>query len=192
MARKGQGMAQEALEGLLNGLDSAVKVRESMAMAYWARAVGPQVAAASEPESVRDGVLFVRTKSSTWSHELTFQKAEIIAKLNRMVGRPVIQEIVYRAQGVKKKRAEEAPDAPTDAELAAVRLPAEEQAALRRELDELVSIHDDKLRQTIARRMIREYRLRRWRLEHGWRACRACAAPHHDDGDLCPICRLCR
>src|SRR5690348_9072138 len=101
MRRRARGGVGEALAGLLGSLESATAVRESLALAYWERVVGPQAAAATEPESVRDGVLFVRTKSSVWSHELTFLKAHILTELNRRIGRPVIKEIIFRAQGVR-------------------------------------------------------------------------------------------
>jgi len=193
MRRKGRGSIGEALEGLLANLDSATKVRESLALGYWARVVGPQAAEATEPESVREGVLFVRTKSAVWSHELTFLKAHILSELNRCIGRPVIKEIIFRAQGVTKDAPPEKPPAfPTDEELALVRLPPQEQAALRRELEGLIAIADEKLRQAVARRMIRASKIRRWRLEHGWRVCQACSAVHRTEDDLCPICRVCR
>jgi predicted nucleic acid-binding Zn ribbon protein len=79
-------------------MESGTKLRESLALAYWAEVVGEQAAAASQAETIRDGILFVRTKSSVWSHELTFLKAHILAELNRRIGRPVIKDIIYRAQ----------------------------------------------------------------------------------------------
>lgn len=190
--RRGQSGVQEALEGLLGSMESATKVRESLALAYWKQVVGPQAAAASEPESVRDGVLFVRTRSSVWSHELTFLKSHIMTELNRRIGRPVIKEIVFRAQGVKRTKAPEEPppDAPTDDELSRVQLLPEEQIALRDAVRGLVNIADEALRKSVAQRMIRDRKLRRWRLEHGWRTCEACTALHNTEETLCPICRL--
>ena len=99
-------------------MESAAQVRESLAFAYWARVAGPQAAAATEVEAVRDGVLFVRTKSSVWSHELTLHKEKLLSGLNRMLGGRVITEIVYKARGVKKKPPEPEPvDAPDVASL---------------------------------------------------------------------------
>lgn len=193
MRRRGRGTVAEALESALGNLDSATKVRESMALGYWERVVGPQAAAATEPESVREGVLFVRTKSAVWSQELTFLKARILAELNRRIGRPVIKDLVFHAQGVTKDAPRETPPRlPDEAEIAAVRLPPEEHAALRERLESLIAIPDGALRQAIARRMIRACQIRRWRLEHGWRVCQTCSAVHCDEGELCPICRVCR
>jgi predicted nucleic acid-binding Zn ribbon protein len=189
---RGTGQVGEALNGLFGAMESGTKLRESMALAYWSDVVGAQAAAASEAETIRDGILFVRTKSSVWSHELTFLKAHILAELNRRIGRPIIKEIIYRAQGVKKPVESAPTDHPTDDDLKLVVFSPSEQAALDQELDALSSITDDKMRDSVRTRILRDRRLRRWRLDHGWRECSGCQAVHNTDGDLCPICRLCR
>ena len=190
---RGQGAVGEALNGLFGTMESGGRLRESLALAYWSDVVGPQAAAASEPETVRDGILFVRTKSSVWSHELTFLKSHILTELNRRIGRPIIKDIIYRAQGVKKApQPEAAGDHPTEEELKLVVLTAREQTALDEELRSLVTIRDEKLRDSVRARIVRDRRLRRWRLDHGWKECAGCQAVHDTDDRLCPICRLCR
>ena len=42
-----------------------------------------------------DGILFVKVESSTWRSELTLHKENIIKKLNKKVGKPVIAEIRF-------------------------------------------------------------------------------------------------
>ncbi|HZP81486.1 MAG TPA: DUF721 domain-containing protein [Chthonomonadaceae bacterium] len=190
--RGGGGALASLLESVIGGMDSGTKIRESLALAYWPRVVGAQAAAASEPEAVRDGVLFVRTKSSTWSHELTLHKARIVQNLNRLLGERVILDIVYRARGVKKETSVAEPEMPTPEELAAVVLEPPEKAELRGHLKDLYLLENDRVRQAIAARLTQEAKLRHWRLEHGWRICPRCSATHKTDYTLCPICRLCR
>ena len=188
-----QSTVTEALNNAVGKLESASRVRESLAFAYWEQVVGPQAAAATQPDTVRDGILFVKTKSSVWSQELTFMKAHIITELNRRIGKPVIKEIVFRAQGVKGiQPAEElpAPDAPTTDQLALVQLSHEEQAALDEEIKSLESISNEKIRISVIAHVIRDKKIRRWRLDNGWRLCGRCTTLHDTDGDLCPICRL--
>lgn len=193
MMRRGQSSAALALDGALSGLESGVRIRESQALYLWAHVAGPQVAAASEAVSVRDGVLIVRTKSSTWSQQLSFMKATILAELNRRIGKPILRDIVFRAEGLPEPApAETAPEMPTEEELAAIRLPAAEEAALRDELSQLQSMEDVSLRERLSRRIDRDRRLRQWRLQHGWRVCRECTAVHKSEDELCPICRVCR
>jgi predicted nucleic acid-binding Zn ribbon protein len=166
-------------------------VLANLALAYWARAVGPQAADASQADSVRDGVLFVRTRSSVWSHELTLHKPRLIQALNRMLGGRVIRDIVFRAQGLRKT---EIPtpevDTPGAEELAAVLLDPDEKAELRIALRKLFTISDDRIRQAIGARMTSEAKLRHWRLERGWKLCIRCSLTHKTEYDLCPNCRL--
>ena len=174
-------------------MESAAKVRESLAFAYWARVAGPQAAAATEVEAVRDGVLFVRTKSSVWSHELTMHKEQLIKSLNRMLGGKVITEIVYKARGIKKKAvALPEPDEPDEAELDAVTLDAAELAELQQTMCSLVRITSDRIREVMTSRMVRDAKLRHWRIERGWKLCRRCAGLHKTEYAVCPLCRLCR
>ena len=183
----------ELIVAAVSGMDSAARVRESLTFAYWARVVGPQAAAATEVESVRDGVLIVRTRSSVWSHELTLHKARIVDGLNRLLGGRVITEIVYRARGVKK-RTESAvePDTPDVAELDAVVLDPSEQRELQTHLRALPRIPSERIRAVMESRMVRDAKLRHWRIERGWSLCRNCGVPHKTESALCPLCRLTR
>ena len=183
----------EALASAVRGMPSSVKIFESLAFVHWPKIVGAQAAAATEPESVRDGTLIVRTKSGVWSHEMSMMKAHLITELNLHIGKPVIKEIVFRAQGIKRKKSESTVSGqPTEADLKLLRLPAAEQVFLQNELDRLDSISDDRIRNSVSQRIVRERKLRWWRLQNGWKACSRCSAAHNTDGAVCPICRLTR
>ena len=179
-----------ALSNAINRMDSATQIRESLALAYWPRVVGAQAAAATQAESVRDGVLFVRTKSSVWSHELMLHKARLLLGLNRLLGAQVISEIIFRAQGIAPPEPPADPDNPTDEELAALVLEPHERERLRASLEALFSITDEHARESIARRITLEARLRHWRLEHHWKVCPRCDSLHNTPYRICPICRL--
>ena len=139
---------------------------------------------------MREGVLFVRTKSSVWSHELTFLKSTILEKLNNRIGKPVIREIIFRAQGVKKSPPPAGVPHPTEEEIAATALMPGEQKALDSELRRVANVRDEDIRGSVRRRLIREFRLNRWRLENGWSACSRCSAVHPLPDTLCPLCKI--
>lgn len=172
-------------------MDSAGRIRESIAIGLWANAVGEQAAVASRAETVRDGVLFVRTKSSVWSHELTLYKPRILAKLNQLLGGWVIHDIVFKAKGVPAKPAPE-PEAPALEQLHAIVLEPAEKAELRRRLENLIHVEDAHARLSLARRITLDMKLRHWQLLHGWKICLSCGTTHKTDFPICPICRLCR
>ena len=190
MRRQRSSNVAAAVDRLIGGMDSSARIRENLALAFWDKVVGAQAAAATEAESVKEGVLFVRTKSSVWSHELTFLKATILTKLNQRIGKPVIREIVFRAQGVSKTAGADVVLQPSEEELAAVVLTPEEQKNLEGELRRVSHLREEGIRSSVRRRVIREFRLNHWRREHGWNACSRCGAVHPLAESLCPLCRI--
>jgi len=50
----------------------------------WRRAVGPQIAAQTYPDTLKRGSLFVRVSAPVWLHQLQFMKEEILCKINEL------------------------------------------------------------------------------------------------------------
>ena len=69
------------------------KIEENALLKLWPKAVGPQIASQTQPDSLRNGTLFVKTVSSVWVQQLHFMKEEIRSKLNELSGKPLIKEI---------------------------------------------------------------------------------------------------
>ena len=176
----------DVLEKTVAGLESGQRIRESLALAYWEHVVGPQAAAATQADFVREGILFVNTKSSVWSHEMTFLKAHVLKELNRRIGRPVIKEIIFRARGVEPRPQ---PREASQPDLDTIELSYEDQA----DLDKLIAgltIEDDLLRNRIATRLTRDRKQRTWMLANGWIACLKCSSLHRSNGLICDLCRF--
>ena len=179
----------EVLAGLLHALPSGSRIRESLALAHWSAAVGPAAAAASEPERISNGVLFVRTKSSVWSQELSLLRSKIIPRLNEALGAGLVVDIRFRARGDIPGREAGLAD-PTDAEIDAVVLPPEDIAALVELAEDLAHLPDERRGALVLHTAERRLKVRRWRLAHGARACPRCSAAYDEPGDVCPVCRL--
>ena len=90
--------------GTLNDLGMRQKLFEHKAVTKWDEVVGPQVAASSVAERIRDGVLYVCCKSSMWSNELTLLKDDIVNRLNKAIGKKVVIEIRFTTRGFAKAR----------------------------------------------------------------------------------------
>jgi predicted nucleic acid-binding Zn ribbon protein len=181
------------MENTLQGHEESGRLSQNLAALYWDRVVGTQAAAATEADAVRDGILFVNTKNSVWSHELTLYKTRILADLNQIMGEARIMDIKFRVRTLRKQAqpAEEPPDTPSLDELRAVVLEPAEREELRLRLEGLFDIAEENVREKIARRLNYDARLRHWRITRGWRVCIRCSAAHKTDNALCPICRLC-
>lgn len=62
----------------------------------WEEAVGKTIAQAAQPDRVRFRTLFVKVTDSVWLHQLASLQGLILKKVNRKVGRKVIEKIYFR------------------------------------------------------------------------------------------------
>lgn len=176
-----------AIDSMLKESELEGAMRPHRAVVLWPLIVGDVLAAASEAEVVRGGVLFVRARSTTWANELTFYKTDILQKINQRLGGRVIEDIHFKAGGrrpAKPRRKEvrdDASDRPTDADLEAVSLDAGDLPHLAGEVGE-----------RIRRAAERAARAQAWKRAQGWRSCARCASlfPPETPGDLCPLCAV--
>ncbi|MCE5313843.1 MAG: DUF721 domain-containing protein [Armatimonadota bacterium] len=78
------------------------KVMEFQVVARWPEVVGSNIAGASMADKIRDGVLYVCCKSSTWANELSFHKEHIMKKLNDSAGKKIVTDIRFTSRGYRK------------------------------------------------------------------------------------------
>lgn len=174
------------ISSVLHGLDLETRVKEQTCLLVWDEVVGEQVADAAQPEFIRDGRMFVITKSSVWANELTFYKSDMIARLNRRVGRTVLKDIVFkvgRLPRTKRRVRGEASDEPelegiqlTDRELEGVEVAAQEAGEGAAEM----------MRSLMATAL----RLEKWKKAHGWVPCKKCGALQNTASGVCPLCLI--
>lgn len=62
----------------------------------WEEAVGKTIAQVAQPDRVRFRTLFVRVTDSVWLHHLASLQGLILKKVNRKIGRKVIEKIYFR------------------------------------------------------------------------------------------------
>ena len=94
-AKLGPSAAAEALAGVLNRYGAAREIREHRILIHWQKIVGPRVAAHTTPDALNKGVLWVRVDSSPWMHQLSFLKADILAKANELCGEELVSDIRF-------------------------------------------------------------------------------------------------
>ncbi len=85
-----------AINRALEHFGLAEKVRQYTAVDIWPQIVGEKIAEKTVAEKIADGKLFVKVSSAAWRNELVFLKKELIAKLNKALGREVVNDIVFR------------------------------------------------------------------------------------------------
>ena len=73
------------------------RVREALGVwPGWDHAVGPQVAAAARPVSLRNGVLLVHVRNSVWVQELTAMRGQLLERVRAIAGARTVTELRFR------------------------------------------------------------------------------------------------
>lgn len=126
----------------------------------WRRAVGPQIAAQTHPDTLKRGSLFVRVSAPTWLHQLQFMKEEILCRLNEISDKDQIRHLILTIG--------ELPTAPSvtvgqsSPESPLYPLPARDRNVVR---EILATVRDAELREILERVMTKEISHRRQREE---------------------------
>ena len=77
-----------------SGLDSGVE--QQKALKIWGKIVGNKISKNTEPMSVKNGILVIKTTNPVWKQELQIQKTEIVKRLNNRLKKNIIKEIKFK------------------------------------------------------------------------------------------------
>ena len=124
----------------------------------WTRAVGPQIAARTLPETLKRGTLYVRVSAPVWLHQLQFLKEEILRKFNELSGKEEIRSLFFSIGEIPSPPARSADPPHAAAVLAPLR--KRDREMMRESLD---AVRDPELREILKRVMSREVSHRRER-----------------------------
>jgi hypothetical protein len=78
----------------------AGKLRQYRITKSWPECVGPVISRHAAPSRLIGKTLHVTVSSSPWMLELSYHKAEIMAKLNRTLSEEAVAEIIFRQGSV--------------------------------------------------------------------------------------------
>jgi hypothetical protein len=146
--------AGDLLETLLAGWGLDTRLQQYRALVIWDEVVGPQIAARTRPERIRDGVLEVCVDQPTWMQQLQLLKPQILAKLNARLGDAPLREI-YLKRGQVSARGTKVP-APNPPLWRSATLTADELGDLRQLL---IGVTDAELRQDLEELLVKQVRL---------------------------------
>ena len=83
------------LEGVLEDLGVAGKVRECQALLAWESVAGPQLARHARAMRVQRGRLQLAVPSAVWRTHLSFSKQQLVERINQRLGRRVIRDLIF-------------------------------------------------------------------------------------------------
>tara|TARA_B100000676_G_C17937971_1_gene764711 strand:- start:8 stop:283 length:276 start_codon:yes stop_codon:yes gene_type:complete len=84
-----------ALKKLIKSNNLEKGLEEQKAVDVWEKVVGERINENTEPISIENGVLSVKTSNPSWSQELQLQKPHILKKLNNRLNKKVIKDIRF-------------------------------------------------------------------------------------------------
>lgn len=171
------------LSGALNNTEMGTKIKENTCLLVWDEVVGDHISSASQPDFVKDGILFVLTKSPVWANELSFYKNEIIQNLNRKVGGNVIREIIFKAGKIPPKKKLKKNGAFSGLNVEDIDLNDDEMEFIRNTASSAGEGAQElmKLMETAAK-------LSKWRRLQGWLPCRKCGSLQNNSSGICSEC----
>ncbi|MHB1455736.1 MAG: DUF721 domain-containing protein [Armatimonadota bacterium] len=171
------------LSGALNNTEMGTKIKENTCLLVWDEVVGDHISSASQPDFVKDGILFVLTKSPVWANELSFYKNEIIQNLNRKVGGNVIREIIFKAGKISAKKKPKKSGAFSGLSIEDIDLNDDEMEFIRNTASSAGEGAQElmKLMETAAK-------LSKWRRLQGWLPCRKCGVLQNNSSGICGEC----
>ena len=124
----------------------------------WRRAVGPQIAAQTHPETLKRGVLFVRVSAPVWMHQLQFMKEEILGRISELSGMEEVRNLRFSIGEIPAPPPGGTQVPPLDPTLPP--LAGRDRTMMRESLE---AIQDPELRTILERVMTREIGRRRQR-----------------------------
>lgn len=178
-------LLRDILDETVDALGLRDRLRAFRALLNWEEVVGKTVAAAAQPEALKEGKVFIAVKSNAWIQELRFQQRTILQRLNENAGAPIFHELIFR---VKPRLRKPSPDKMNANEPVIVE-PEVDPAAIARLHALTESIVDVDLRAKVTEYLVALHRVQLIRKQLGWRECTRCGCLHPGEDSECPFCR---
>ncbi|OQA17284.1 MAG: hypothetical protein BWY64_02152 [bacterium ADurb.Bin363] len=188
---------KDLIEGAFDNPHIAAKARENMIFPFWSVIVGPKIAAHAKPYKLENGILKVIVTSSTWSQQLSFMKDQILRGYLDMIGEELVRDIRFqigkRLPDTKKGHKTEQLSLdfenkfPDEFQLSRINL-SEDTILLIKE--QVKFIKDEQLREQMLLLIEKDFKIKLWKEQKGWKPCHQCQVLIEPGKDLCIICEL--
>jgi|UniRef100_Q3AP18 predicted nucleic acid-binding Zn ribbon protein len=84
------------ISGVYRSLGLEEPYQQFKALQVWREVVGEAIAEVTTLERFTAGQLYIKVNNAAWRLELNFRKRDIIQRLNKELGSPLVQEIIFR------------------------------------------------------------------------------------------------
>lgn len=103
MKKRRDGSIAGILDSVIKKLGGKGRFTEEDMSRAWIEAAGERAAKHSRPVSFRRSSVFVNVDRSTWLHEMTVRKKEILQALEKELGGRKFKDIRFRIGDITKK-----------------------------------------------------------------------------------------
>lgn len=165
-----EGILAEALRRL--GLEKGVKARRSLTL--WERVAGETIAKATRVGDIRNGTLYVYTRSSAWSQELSMLRETFLERLNAELGEQIVSDLRFQVKPFPAAEPAGPPEEP------ARELTDQERAILQAIRETAGADIGPRVAAFAGKQMARRA---------GTRNCPKCGGPVRGGEAVCPFCR---
>lgn len=94
--------AADAVARVLDGYHLTEPVRHARLALEWSRIVGSRIGARTQPGMLDSGILHLRVSNSSWLHQLSFLRADIITAINSALGDPpLVHDLRFHLGGAR-------------------------------------------------------------------------------------------
>ena len=83
----------QALSQLIKDLGIESEIIHNQAVQLWPEVVGKKIANITQAKKIDGKILFVKVKNDSWRNELVFLKKDIIERLNKRIGKKVVEDL---------------------------------------------------------------------------------------------------
>jgi len=122
----------------------------------WVQAVGPKIAAQTQPDTIKRNILFIKVANSAWLQSLHFIKDDIINKFNELYKKDPVKNIFFAIGEISAPATEK-----KDPFFIAGEMPALKSQDKKMIEKSLATVADEELRDILKRAMTKEITRRR-------------------------------
>ena len=163
-SRRGKGFPTK-LAGILGSVLETrhlkKRIEDCEVFEIWDDVVGENISIRTAPLAFRKGCLKITVSDHGWLQQLQFMKEDIKEKLNKKLGRDLVESIYFQIGIVAKKAA---PVARVIEEMKKVSLPAEEVKKIDQVIGELPN---DELRKSMKKLMVKDAKRKKLDMTRG-------------------------
>lgn len=150
------------------------RLLEGMALFYWPKISGPDIACKTQAEKMMAGTLWIRTDDPTLAHHLTFLIPKMMDGYAKMMGPNIVRGIRFVIGQIEKENKE------SEVQVKEVQIPSSI-------MESAATIEDENLRSSFIRTVRNSLISDELRLQKGWKRCSCGILTEHVE--YCPECQ---